>query len=175
MGQFRPTHISYERRPWYKPADDVMSVNEIRYWLKEIPEKHGWRQHAFARALGTKYSEILKKVSGKSWIYRTEHLRYSRVLKRIISGELICDPGTPRKRKIVIIPRIPPHAVVATNPRPLPQPVRSTFDFATGKLAHIYPRREKESPIPSFQTALKNAGRWRECTFPVEERRERDT
>lgn len=92
----------------------------------------------------------------------------SRILPRIISGELICRRSINRKGG----------ADLAEHPVPLPQPARGAFNLKTGKVERILPRMKGQSTVPSFQAALKDAGRWRDCTFTEEElkeRRERDT
>ena len=154
----------WSRLPYGKPPPGVMTVEEIRYWLGALRTKHGWGVAGLARALGCSPGSVYGKTKGSSWIFRTEQLRFSRVLKRIIAGELVYRPGE----------YILAGCVLADHPVPLPQPVRHEFDFVTGKLIRFLPRTEGQSTVPSFQAALKNAGRWRECTFPEDERRERD-
>lgn len=155
-----------ERLAYVKPPPGVMTAEEIRYWLNALLTVHGWTPTGLGRTLGMKHpaQHIPGKANGTNWLYRTEQLRFSRVLKRIISGELVHRPYT----------HILSGCRLADHPVPLPQPVRYEFDPQVGKVVRILPRREGTSTVPSFQTALKNAGRWRECTFPVEERRERD-
>lgn len=143
-----------------------MTVEEIRYWLDALLHKHGWGPNGLARTLGTKTpGAIINKAKGESWIYRTEQLRYSRVLKRIIAGELVYRPAQ----------YILAGCQLVDHPVPLPQPVRYEFNFQVGNLRRFLPRMAGTSTVPSFQGALKNASRWRDCTFPEDERRERDT
>lgn len=149
------------------PPPDVMTVEEIRYWLGALTEKYGWGNAGLARTLGTKPTYIYGKARGTKWIYRTEQLRFSKVLKRIIAGELVYRRG----QRIYVLSG----CQLADHPVPLPQPVRYEFDFKGGMLQRILARKAGTSTVPSFKKALENAGRWRECTFPEEERRERDT
>lgn len=147
------------------PPPDVMTVEEIRYWLRALTDKYGWGPTGLASALGTKHTYIWGKAHGTAWIYRTEQLRFSKVLKRIIAGELVHSPGY----------YVRATCKLADHPVPLPQPVRYEFDYKGGMLQRILARKAGTSTVPSFKKALENAGRWRECTFPEEERRERDT
>lgn len=143
-----------------------MTEEEIRYWLNALLYKHGWGPRGLARTLGMRdmTGGVINKASGRSWIYRTEQLRFSRVLKRIIAGELVYRPAE----------YILAGCKLVDHPVPLPQPVRHEFNFQTGKMVRILPRQQGTSTVPSFQAAMKNAGRWRDCTFPEDERRERD-
>lgn len=160
-----------DRTSYYTKATlppGVMTVEEIRYWLLALPAKHGWEKLALSRTLGIKdrtSGSIRGKARGTQWIYRTEQKRFSQVLKRIIAGELVCVPWQRAVRG---------YAVIADHPVPLPQPVQYQFSFKRGLVSKVLPRHERVSRVPSFRTAMKNAGRWRECTFPEDERRERD-
>lgn len=167
-------HNRNQRRPYPIPPPGVMTAEEIRYWLNVLTRKYGWSPIALGRVLGMKHPQgIYGKRKGTHWIYRTEQLRFSRVLKRIIDGELIFVPWV--RKRVEVFPAVPGHAVLADHPVPLPQPVRYEFDFKAGMLQRILWRKRGTSTIPSFKKALQNAGRWRDCTFPEEERRERDT
>lgn len=122
----------------------VMSCDEIRYWLNELMRR-GWGHKHLARLLGRERPErnpIKRKANGKEWIYWGEQVRYSRQIKRILSGELI-QVGQKKR----FDSKDPYRAVLAKNPVPLVPPSRWVYD---GRLRLV--PWGFEPPLPSFQT-----------------------
>jgi hypothetical protein len=130
-----------------------MSCDEIRWWLCEL-RRRGWNSSELQRALAIR-GNIGHKASGRAWIYPTEQIRMSHVLRRIISGELVLGP-----------PRWTSHstwrcdAMLATRPEPLRMPLKMVFDFHRGRLALTPSHTPPENPLPSFKTLLNNPRRW---------------
>lgn len=131
--------------PHIRSPKGVMSCDEIRFWIRELHEKHGWRRIVLARALGAHDAQTLfGKLKGK-WIYPGEQLRFSRGLDRIISGELVADY---------------PYARVADHPVPLKQPARMAYDFASGRICWVQGRGAPAQALPSFSSVLTNTVTW---------------
>ena len=107
------------RHPFAVNQPGVMSCDEIRYWMGEL-RRRGWGMHVLSRTLGRPAANpnIQPKIDGRQWIYPSEQKRWSEVLKRILSGELICIPGKKHGRGYT------GRAVVATDPQPLVAPTQ---------------------------------------------------
>ena len=123
MGRHRRPRC--DQAPYLKPPPDVMTVEEIRYWLTMLMVKYGWGPVPIERTLGMGAGRwpgytVKGKASGVNWIYRSEQIRWSKVLKRIIAGEIAYEPA--RKWRVVVV----------DFPRPLPQPQRHAFDMLRG-------------------------------------------
>lgn len=123
--------------------------------------RRGWNRGCTARALGMSHHNWCKAY-GREWIYPREQLRFSRQLRKIISGEVVMKvrltkDGKPRRTG----GPAPPHRrgyhqdpVLADHPEPLRMPVKMTFDMKAGRL-RMQPLREiPENPLPSFKTIL---------------------
>lgn len=122
----------------------VMSCDEIRFWLNEL-FRRGWGHRHLGRVLGVKYPfkcNVNRKANGKEWIYWKEQVRFSRQIKRILSGELI-EVG----RKVN---HHPARAVLAEKPVPLAPPNKWVYDRQLGRLKLV--SAGFEPPLPSFQT-----------------------
>jgi hypothetical protein len=73
-----------------------MSQQEICWWLRELRRRYGWGTRVLGRTLGlSNEAAVERKANGKEWIYPCEQIRMSYVLRRIISGELVCINGKP--------------------------------------------------------------------------------
>jgi hypothetical protein len=107
------------------------------------------------------------KASGKAWISGTEQIRMSYVLKRIISGELVCIPGKPGRAKGGGYQ--PGNAVLADHPVPLRQPLKMVFYFKLGRLRMVPVREPPGQSLPSFKTELNNPPKWK-CLERADER-----
>jgi len=130
-----------------------MSVEEIRWWLTELLDR-GWGRNVLARTLGLTQERTLRaKASGKAWIYRTEQIRMSYVLKRIISGELVCINGKPGRGNAG-------NAVIADRPQPLRPGLHWHVDLRRGT-AYLEPTEPPPTPLPNFRTLLENPRPWR--------------
>lgn len=141
------------RQPAYHAPPGTMSCDEIRWWLAEL-RRRGWGTKVMGRTLGMKACHtVWQLLTPKRWIYPTEQIRFSEVLKRIIAGELVCVPGRGGGG-----PKAKNNAVVAEHPVPLAMPNRYTVDLKTGRLT-ITPSRPPDWRLPTFQTLLKNAPR----------------
>lgn len=130
---------------WHVP-DGTMSCDEIRFWLNECVHRHHWPKVLFGRVLGCKNPRkcnINEMMTGRTWIYRMQQVRFTRALKRILSGELVPIPPGKAGRGCAA------RAVLATNPKPLVPPNRFVYDRRTGKLKLV--PWGFESPLPSFQ------------------------
>jgi len=130
-----------------------MSVEEIRWWLTELLDR-GWGRNALARTLGLTQERTLRaKASGKVWIYRTEQIRMSYQLRRIISGELVCINGAPGRGHAG-------KAVIADHPQPLRLPIQWRINL-TRKDPFEWRAREPPPPaLPNFRTLLENPRPW---------------
>jgi hypothetical protein len=145
-------------RRWVAPPD-CMSCDEIRWWITELLDHHGWPNMALARTLGLKYPTNLRgHASGRVWLWPTRQMRFSRVLKRIISGELVC-----RRLKYykTAFPGWSGVAVIADHPVPLKMRPKMQFDLKTGRLSQVSVFERPAAKLPSFKTLLDNPERWR--------------
>jgi hypothetical protein len=112
------------------PPPDVMSQAEIREWLTFLRVNYG---HRHLRRLLV-CPGWRKKADGREWIYPTQQVRFSHVLKRIIAGE------------------VPEYC-----PRIIPRP-RINFDIKTGRFT-IAPPEPPRPKLPSFKQLLENPPR----------------
>ena len=142
--------------PNWKPPPDVMSCDEIRWWLKALTTRYHWQKKPLARLLGTERTRFYDKITGKRWLFPSEQIRYSHILKRIISGELVLIPG----RRGGCPPKWPGKVVIADFPVPLAQPPRFRFDLRTGKVERPSPHETPGPALPSFKTLLDNPEKW---------------
>jgi len=134
-----------------------MSVEEIKWWLTQLLDVHGWGSHCLRRTLGLSdkgsCNIVRHKADGRSWIYLTEQIRMSHQLRRIISGELVQQRL--RRNGSGWIAR----AVIADHPQPLRAPLHWSFDFRRGTVA----MKASEPPqpmLPNFRTMLADAKPW---------------
>ena len=145
-------------RPHWTPPPGAMSCQEIQFWMQEL-RRRGWNRGCTARALGMSHHNWCKAY-GREWIYPREQLRFSRQLRKIISGEVVMkvrlkkdgkphrNGGSGRGRGYVQDP------VLADTPEPLHMPMKLTFDMKAGRL-RMQPLREiPENPLPSFKSIL---------------------
>ena len=140
--------------PHLRSQPDVMSCDEIRYWINALTSEHGWGSHCLTRTLGLHNPGSMMSKLKRSWIFPSEQIRLSRQLKRIISGELICVSANNRGKASRL------DAVVADNPVPLQRPARLAYDFSTGRLRWVRPHVGTAPVLPSFATALQNLEVW---------------
>jgi hypothetical protein len=130
-----------------------MSVEEIRWWLTEL-RRRGWGTRVLGRTMGLRNPQcVMAKADGRQWIYPREQIRMSYVLRRIISGELVCINGKPGRGNAG-------KAVLADNPVPLKMPLRMNFDIRTGRVGFV-PLELPAPMLPSFKTLLENPREWR--------------
>lgn len=123
-----------------------MSCAEIRHWLKELHERHGWPWETLARTCGIgEGKHVVSKVRGNSSIYHAEQRRMSRQIDRIISGELV--PSKPDKRGRV-------DAVLAAHPVSLERSMRMKVDLATGRLGFVERRAPTPGTVLSFSQGV---------------------
>ena len=143
MKDFAPgtRRLNIENR-WIPPPD-VMSKDEIRAWLAYLLPV--WGSKALTKVLALR-TGVRSKVTGASWIYPTEQVRLSHVLKRIISGELILVDGK---------------AVIAPYPKALVGPLRGWFDMKAGRIR--YESGFPQPQLPSFKSLLDNPPKRKGC------------
>lgn len=91
----------------------------------------------------------------------------SYVLKRIISGELVCIPG---KRGRVKGGYQPGKAVIADHPVPLRMPLRWWYDMKARRV-RIEPMEVPVPTLSSFKTLLDNPPKWRVLLMAEEPRK----
>jgi hypothetical protein len=140
------------REPRYKPQPNSLSCEEIRFWLSELQYKYGWTSQALAEALGIRSRHLCLKRSGSSWIYPGQQARFSRQIRAILEGKIVCrqvGPMTPRAHVIRSRP------VPAEHPVPLHQPARLRYNLATGRLEWRRPVMSGFPTLPSFKDLLK--------------------
>jgi len=148
-----PNPFRQARRP------DVMSQQEIRWWIQEL-RRRGWRQNCLGRTLGlANPRSVWRKADGREWIYRSEQIRMSYVLRRIISGELVQLEGGKRGRPD-LNGRVA-KAVIADHPQPLHQPPQFHIDLARrAQVSWVIPGPPPPA-LPNFRTLLENPRQWR--------------
>lgn len=127
--------------PHIRSPEGVMSCDEIRFWIRELMDNHGWGGRLLARVLALPDRGALMSKLRRSWIYPGEQVRLSGQLDRIISGELVPVNGGQNRAG---------YARVADHPRPLELPARLAYDFKAGRLAWVRPRQVTPPTIPSF-------------------------
>ena len=141
-------------RPWPgETRDDVMSTDEIRWWLKELMDNRGWGACCLTRTLGLvddRKAKVTKKADGRSWIYRGEQRRMSKQLKRIIAGEIVVEnlrrQGRGWRQR----------AVLADRPEPLRQGLHWNINLARGARVTLKPPDPPAPILPNFRTAFAN-------------------
>ena len=133
-----------------------MTCDEIRFWLTEL-RRRGWPMAALGRALGANVRSIWRKARGREWIYPTEQIRWSHVLNRIISGELVWmqDRGGHHKKNVVI----------AEHRQPLRSPTRIVFDFSSGRCRVTTTAEPPHNRLPNFQQLLNDPPQGRYPSF----------
>jgi hypothetical protein len=135
-----------------------MSAAELRYWFKLLftDPQYGWAGHgsALARALGFNDSSPCSSFKAKfrernqAWIYPGEQLRFSRQLRKILDGSIVCCKVGAYYQ-----------AVVASDPRPLRTPVRFRYNLAAGGLEWVRVGAGPGTVLPSFQSVFAAAPR----------------
>ena len=116
-----------------------MSCDEIRQWLTFLLPTWGRKLAGVVQC-----PWVRAKADGRSWIYPTQQVRFSHVLRRIISGELILRDGKP---------------VLADHPQPLVRAPKISFSMKTGRVT-IAPEPEPAPTLPSFKALLDKPPRW---------------
>jgi len=163
----RTNPFRHDRRPRYTPPPHVMSQQEIRWWIQEL-RRRGWRQSCLGRTLGlANPRNVWRKADGREWIYRSEQIRMSYVLRRIISGELVQLEG--REIKGAFPGRVA-RAVLADRPEPLHQPAQFHIDLARrARVSWVIPPPPLPA-LPNFKTILENVQPWESTPWPGTER-----
>jgi len=138
--------------PHLRSPQGAMSCDELRYWIKTLLEEFDWRPLPLARALGIwtdnrhAGGHVVRKLSG-GWIYPGEQIRFSRGIRKIIAGELVCAKVSGREWG----------AVVANNPRPLRLPARLRYNLGAGRLEYVPKELGTKPTLPSFRDVLTKA------------------
>src|SRR5215472_1503033 len=87
-----------KRRPHPPPrsAADVLSADELRYWIDQFRRNPdlGWShcRLALARFLGIDPPGLRSKIRHgrtQAWIYPGEQIRFTRQIRRLLAGEVI--------------------------------------------------------------------------------------
>lgn len=121
--------------------------------MLELVDRRGWNRGELQRALGLPHHN-LRKALGKDWIYPGEQIRFSRQLRKIISGEVVLKEMRRHTGKPVREP------VLAAHPEPLRMPMKITFDMKAGRCRMQPSIVPPENPLPVFGRLLENPGRW---------------
>lgn len=130
--------------PHWKPPPDVMSCEEIRWWMREL-RRRGWNRGATQRALGMPKQDW-RKADGKEWIYPREQIRFSRQLGRIIRGEVVLhEPGFGFHVQ---------DALINPNPTPLRMPMQMKYDMQARRFRLVPMLPPPENPLPNFKRLL---------------------
>jgi len=143
--------------PHIKSPKGVMSCDEIRFWIRYLLEQEGWRPLVLARAIGIHTDNrhagghVRRKLDADEWIYPGEQIRFTRGLRRVLAGELVCRHLGGNKWG----------CVVADNPVPLRLPTRMRYNLAAGRLEYAPTTLECKPSLPSFRDVLTRAERWR--------------
>lgn len=127
-----------------------MSCEEIRYWLKWLREQ-GWKDGPLGLALGVDRNNIRLKISGRSFIYVTEQRRLSKLIPRILSGELMMVKGQQGRRGYA-----PIVVAIADDPKPMKAPPQMAYDFKSGRLCWRVPRFGHTATIPGWNRGIAN-------------------
>lgn len=120
--------------------------------------RRGWNRGEMQRALGMRKGNY-RKMLGKEWIYPTEQIRFSRQLRRIISGELVLQERVPRQ--INGNGKPVRDVVLATEPEPLVPPMKKVYSLKVGRLVDVPAYTPPENPLPNFKAILENVKRER--------------
>jgi hypothetical protein len=123
-----------------------MSTEELRYYIAFLLER--WPKNCLARTLGAWNRASLKSKLHTSWIYPGEQVRFTRMIDRILSGELVPVRGKHW--------RLRADAVVASHPVPLAEPARLKYSLEEGRLGWVVPRTRVTPRLLSFQLGVKD-------------------
>jgi hypothetical protein len=130
-----------------------MSTGELRWWFRRLSTENawGWAGHpsALAHAVGLHDKHARSSFNSKfrernaAWIYPGEQLRFSRGVRKILAGQVVCR-------------KVGAHwqAVVADHPQPLKLPARFRYNLATGGLEWVTVGVSPGSVLPSFKRLL---------------------
>lgn len=125
-----------------KSVPGMLSCQEIRYWMAYLLD-NGWTTNSLQEALGVyRRQAVWCKAKGKKWIYAHEQPRFSRQLKRILSGELVRGPGA--------------SVIVADDPKPLRLPGRMAV--VDGRLRWLKAPELPKPSLRSFRDIFDNPG-----------------
>jgi len=135
---------------------DVMSVEEIRSWLAQLKEDPSWGGGALAQAIGLHCRErrdnlaaLNGKIKGTNWIYPSEQLRFTRQIRKILAGEIVCRKFGKRF-----------DGVLAEHPIPLRASTRLRYDLSSGRLVFSSIPFANRPTLPSFQSVISGAAVW---------------
>lgn len=124
----------------------IMSCPELRHWLKVLRTEHGWSTSGLARTVGLyDAATLLGKVRRTSGFTPGEQKRVSLRIARILSGELV---------QVKIGQKF--EAEIANDPKPIAQPTRMAYDFASGRLRWKIPREAPPPALPGWNRGVKN-------------------
>jgi hypothetical protein len=141
--------------PHIRSPQGIMSCEELRYWIRELLEVHHWRPLPLARACGIHTANdragghIRRKLTG-GWIYPGEQIRFTRGIRRILAGELVC----------MHLGGVKWGCVVASHPVPLKLPSRLRYNLTSGRLEYVSTSTETRPSLPSFADVLSKPLRW---------------
>lgn len=144
----------WRNSPWphWKPPPDVMSCEEIRWWMREL-RRRGWNRGVTQRALGMRFHNWVKAYPDGAWIYPGEQIRFSRALGRIIRGEVVMQvtgkSGHGRGQ------RAQEAVLVVRNQQPLPMPMQMKYDMRARRFRIVPQQVPPENPLPDFKKLVK--------------------
>lgn len=148
--------MPFEQREWKNP--DVLSCEEILYWIKELSRNplYGWSRNKsnLARALGFRKHalECMNSKTYGAWIWPSEQVRISERIKLILAGHVI-----PKYNCY-------PHSFEYVNPPRPPAKPPAKLRVAThpdGPMLHVEPFQPPVRKLPDFKNVFKNARLWK--------------
>ncbi len=144
-------------------APDCLSCDEIRFYLRELIQnpQFGWSHayHALEVAFGMSNpgKQWLKTKIKRSWIYPGEQIRFSKVIREILAGELVPKrlPDGPKGRMVWMPAR-------ADHPIPIKAARGGCWkvDLQHGTLAFSRPPVTFTQGAPDFSSWLRNPKQW---------------
>jgi len=137
------------------PADGkvsrAMRCADLRFWVREFltDPYYGWSgdRKALGKAFGTKPYNLKTIADGTRWIYPPQMLAFSRVIERLLAGELV-----PRDGK----------AVLVSDPVPVTPKPRTRYQYVLGRGLVMTPIAPPRAParLPSVKTWAQNPRKW---------------
>jgi len=138
---------------------EVLSCEQIRWWLRELSDNPHWgwarNRSNLARALGFHgehaYENMRNKNTG-AWIYPSEQIRLSIRIRLILNGHIVPDYN-----------RRPHSYIYANPPRPVaPPPAKLAVSTSrTGPRLKVERFEPPSQRLPDFREVFNNAKLWK--------------
>jgi hypothetical protein len=142
---------------------DCLSCDEIRFYLEQLIRNpdFGW-SHAYqalevAFGMSNPGKQWLKTKIKRSWIYPGEQIRFTKVIREILAGELVpklLPDG--RKGRMVWMP------ARAADPKPIKAAQKGCWkvNLESGRVSFSRPPVTFAPGVPAFSTWLRDPKEW---------------